>query len=174
MENKIFPEDEQLLNYLDGTLDEAGLKEIEKQIRNSSDLQTRLEELRMMHTSLRANALLETPTNNFTQRVMHRLDSFPVNSFSAKNGILLLIGILTAIGVTLLLLQSGVFDSSIGAISLNSLPIRKEWFKSPLPSIPYHGKTIVNIIIMIATGLSFVLLDRTILRPWFEQRRING
>jgi hypothetical protein len=172
MEQIKFPEDDQLLNYLDGSLNKVQVEEVEERIRMSNALTTRLEELRTIHATLKYNATLEMPSGNFTQRVMQNLDSFQVPVLSARNGILLLVGIVAAIGVTLLLIQSGVFDSIKGAVTLDSLPIKQQWIKNPIPSFPYNGKKIMNVILIIATGLSFVLLDRTILRPWFEHRRI--
>jgi anti-sigma factor RsiW len=169
MEKKNTLPDEHLLDYLDGALNALQAGELEDQISASPELKTRLEELRVVHLALKGTAL-EMPSSNFTQRVMRNLDSFSVQGLSIRNSILLLSGVLVAIGVALLLLNAGVFDSVNGAITLDSLPVKKQWLKYPLPSIPYNGKTILHIIVIVATGLSFVLLDRTILRPWFENR----
>jgi len=170
MEKIPTPDDERLLDYLDGVLNEKQSRELEDRIGMSPELKRRLEEFRVLHLSLKGKAVLETPSPFFTQRVMKNLRSLSPATFSTRNGILLLSGILVAIGIALLLLNSGVFDSAKGTVSLESLPIKKEWIKNLLPTIPYNGKMLVNIIIIIATGLSFVLLDRTILRPWFEYR----
>jgi hypothetical protein len=170
MEEATFPGDQQLLNYLDGLLTDAQAKEVERQINLSTSLKMRLEELRRIQVVLRSNGVLELPSDNFTQKVMRNLDSFTIQSFSSRNGILLLVGVLVAIGATLFVLQAGVFNGINGTIAVDSLPLKKEWIKNPLPSIPYNGKMIVNIILIVTAGLSFVLLDRTILRPWFAQR----
>jgi anti-sigma factor RsiW len=174
MEPTRFPEDEQLLNYLDGSLTEAQARVLEQRVNQSPALQGRLEELRRIHTVLRAGTRMEMPSSTFTIRVMKNLDAFPVPGMSARNGVFLLIGILAAIGATVLLVQSGVFDSVNGAISFDALSLQKPWVKNALPPIAYNGKKIINVLLIIAMGLTFVLIDRTILRPWFDQRRMQG
>ena len=171
MEKGTPPGDDQLLNYLDGLLDEQQAKRLEEQIQSSLIGKPRLEELLAIHSALSSSAKFEAPSQNFTERVMNQLDSFPsLSGFSPKNGILLLSGIVVAVGIALMLLKAGTFDSLNGVITLDNLPVKKEWIKSPLPSIPFNGKVMMNVILIIATGLSFVLLDRTILRPLFGRR----
>jgi hypothetical protein len=48
--------------------------------------------------------------------------------------------------------------------------VSKEVIKNPLPTVAVNGKWIINGIVVLALGLSFVLLDRTILRPLFNKR----
>jgi hypothetical protein len=171
MEKGTPPGDDQLLTYLDGLLDEQSAKKLEEQIQSSSSLKVRLEELRVIHNVLAATAKFDAPSTSFTKRVMSQLDSAPrLSGISYKNGILLLGGILVAISITLMLLKAGTFDSLNGAIALDNLPIKKEWIKNPMPSIPFNGKLMMNVLLIVATGLSFVLLDRTIFRPLFGRR----
>jgi hypothetical protein len=40
-----------------------------------------------------------------------------------------------------------------------------------LPEIPFNGKLIVNLIIIANIALAFIVLDRAVLKPWFERRR---
>jgi hypothetical protein len=171
MEKITPPADDQLLNYLDGLLNEQQVKKLEEQIQSSLLWKARLEELRVIHNALSATGKIEIPSRNFTERVMNQLDPIPaLSGFSSKNGILLLSWILIAVGIALMLLKAGTFDSLNGVILLNNLPFKKEWINSPLPSIPFNGKFVMNIILIVVTGLSFVLLDRTILRPLFGRR----
>ena len=163
--------DDSLLNYLDGTLDVHETKRIEEQIQQSADLKRRLEELRAIHVILQRKGILEIPSKNFTQRVLNNLDSFKYpQTISPKNGLLLLGGIVVAVGITLSLISSGSFDSVSTPLSLNELPIKKEWIKNPLPTFSLNVKQVMKVIMILATGLSFVLLDRTILRPLFARR----
>jgi hypothetical protein len=174
METKTPPEDNLLQRYLDGLLDEKQSKELEHRVRTSPAWSARLEELRFIHTSLSASARIEIPSKNFTEQVMGRLDSFPVLSgFSPKNGLFLLCGVLVAVGIALMMLQAGFFDSARGMINLDALPLKKEWIRNPLPAIPFNGKIMINVILIIVTGLSFVVLDRTILRPVFGRRSLK-
>jgi len=171
MEKKSTSNDDLLLNYLDGTLDARESKGIEAQIQQSTDLSKRLEELRTLHIFLQNKNTLLNPSKNFTQRVISNLDSFKYSqTISPKNGLLLLGGIVVAIGITLSLLTAGSFDSVSTPLSLNELPIKKEWIKNPLPTFSINAKQVMKVIMILATGLSFVLLDRTILRPLFARR----
>ena len=104
---------------------------------------------------------------------MKRLNPlYEIKGLSPRNGLLLLSGIIVAAGIGLLLLQGGVFDSVNLALPLDKIPVRKEWISSPFKSVPFSGKLIVNVVLVIATGVSFVLLDRTIFRPYFQRRAI--
>jgi hypothetical protein len=164
------PQDDQLLEYLDGTLTPEEKTRLEQEIFSSAELQNRLAELRRVTTALQ-RVELQQPSKNFTQLVMERLDQYPVRAgLTMRNGILLLTGVLVAIGLGSLLLAAGIFDAPSAIINLNELGLESKYIKQPLPSIPVNGKLVVNIIIMLNIALAFILLDRTILRPWFEQR----
>jgi hypothetical protein len=171
MEKISISNDDSLLSYLDGTLSTQESKRIEEQIQQSADLKRRLEELRAIHIFLQNKNTLLNPSKNFTQRVLSNLDSFKYQqTISPKNGMLLLGGIVVAVGITLSLISSGSFDSVSTPLSLNDLPIKKEWVKNPLPTFSINAKQVMKVIMILATGLSFVLLDRTILRPLFARR----
>jgi hypothetical protein len=171
MEKISISNDDSLLSYLDGTLSTQESKRIEEQIQQSAELKRRLEELRSIHVFLQNKNALLNPSKNFTQRVLSNLDSFKYpQTISPKNGMLLLGGIVVAVGITLSLVSSGSFDSVSTPLSLNDLPIKKEWIKNPLPTFSINAKQVMKVIMMLATGLSFVLLDRTILRPLFARR----
>jgi len=171
MEKISIANDDSLLSYLDGTLEARESKRIEEQIQQSVELKRRLEELRAVHVFLQNKNVLLSPSRNFTQRVLGNLDSFKYpQTISPKNGMLLLGGIVVAIGITLSLISSGSFDSVSTPLSLNDLPIKKEWIKNSLPAFSINPKQVMKVIMILATGLAFVLLDRTILRPMFARR----
>jgi len=163
-------QEEKLLNYLDGTLAGSEKESLESLIKNSPALQSRLNELRALDAGLRA-VKIEQPSKNFTQLVMNRLDQYPVQSksFSTRNGILLLAGVLVAVGIGSLLVAGGAFDGT-SSIELNQNIIPNKYLQNPLPSIPFNGKLVVNIIILLNLALAFLVLDRAILKPWFEKR----
>jgi hypothetical protein len=78
-----------------------------------------------------------------------------------------------AVGIGAFLLSAGVFDST-GAIDLNDMGIQNKYIQESLPTIPVNGKLIMNVIIMLNIALAFLVLDRAILKPWFERRtRMN-
>jgi anti-sigma factor RsiW len=163
--------DDQLLHYLDGNLPLNDKAELETLLAKNLNLQIRLEELRNVHSVLAGKARLEQPSKLFSEKVMSNLDRMPIRStLSPKNGLFLLCGILVAVGAMALLLSAGVFDNLNDVISLDKLPIENRFIKNPLTTIPFKGKWLVNGILILTIGLSFVLLDRTILKPYFERR----
>ena len=104
---------------------------------------------------------LESPSSNFTHRVMVNLHSMPVaTSLSPKNGLLLLGGTVFAVSILTYLVSGGMFDSVNETINLpqvkQSLPVNGTWVMK--------GLIVLNII------LAFVLFDRTILKPFFNRR----
>ncbi len=159
--------DDRLLEYIDGTLAPADREKLEREISGSLEIRMRLEELQSLSHTLRIQ--LEVPSKNFTQRVMASLDYNPTRSTSIRNGIFLLAGVLVAVGLGSMLLAMGVFDSP-GTINLNNLVIQNDYIRQPLPSIPFDGKLVLNIIIVLNVALAFLVLDRAILKPWFENR----
>ena len=167
-------QDEKLFEYIDGGLKGREKENIEQLLKGSPELQARLEELRKLDTDLRS-IKLEQPSKNFTQRIMSKLDQYPIRSskLTLRNGILLLTGVLVAVGIGSLLLAAGVFDGT-STIDLNQtiLPTNK-YFQKPLPTFNFNGKLIVNVIILLNLALAFMVLDRAILKPWFERRRLS-
>jgi len=161
--------DDKLLDYLDGTLAESERQNLEQQIQRNAAIKTRLESLRSTHELLK-QFNIEQPSRNFTHALMQRIDQAPARStFSIRNGVFLLIGVLVTVGLAAMLVSIGVFDNP-STIELNNLDIPEKYLQHPLPSIPVSGKTIVNIIIMLNLGLAWIVLDRAILKPLFQRR----
>ena len=161
--------DDRLLEYIDGTLSPADREKLEQEISSSEKLSARLEELQTLVVSIK-NVQLEHPSKNFTQRVMDHLDQYPLPSgLSIKNSIFLLVGVMIAVGIGTFLLASGIFDTT-SSINLNELGLPTKYIETPLPSIPFNGKLVVNIIILLNIALALIVLDRAILKPWFERR----
>ncbi len=174
--NKLSPaKEEELLRYLDGELDPAQKINLEAEIQRSSILKVRLEELQLGRSFLLRKAMLETPSKNFTMKVMEGLDAHPVrSSFSPSKGLLLLFGIIIASAISLMLLTNGVFDQTTTSLVLDAAPIKNKWIQDTSFSIPFNGKILVNGIIFLNLGLALMLLDRTVLRPFFQKRAAFG
>lgn len=169
--NKLSQEqEEKLLDYIDGKLNTIEKELFEQEVKNSPMLQVRLEEFNNLDSSLRS-IKLEQPSKNFTQHVMGKLDEYPIRSSSllSRNGILLLIGALVAVGISSLLLAGGVFDST-SSFDLNQTILPNKYIQQSLPTISFNGKMVVNVIILLNLALAFLVLDRAILKPWFERR----
>jgi anti-sigma factor RsiW len=166
-------QDDKLFEYMDGGVKGIEKENIEQLLKTSPALQTRLEELRKLDADLRT-IKIEQPSKNFTQRVMSKLDQYPLRSnMTFRNSIFLLASVLVAVGVGSLLVAGGVFDGT-STIDLNQtiVPVNK-YIEKPLPTFNFNGKLIVNIIILLNLALAFVVLDRAILKPWFEKRRMS-
>ena len=172
--NKLSPaKEEELLHYIDGELGSVQKASLEAEIQGSILLKNRLQELQTVQSFLMRKATLESPSKNFTLKVMEGLDTQPVRSlFSPRKGLLLLIGVIIASGISLMLLTSGVFDSTTTSLIVDAP--KNKWIQDPSFSIPFNGKILVNGIIFLNLALALVLLDRTILRPLFQKRTSMG
>jgi hypothetical protein len=163
-----------LFEYIDGELKGFEKENLEELLKTSPDLKARLDELRTFDSELRS-IQVEQPSKNFTHHVMGRLDQYPIKSTKVtfRNGILLLAGVLVAVGIGSLLIAAGVFDGT-STIDLNQtiVPVDK-YIKNPLPTFNFNGKMIMNTIIVLNLALAFMVLDKAILKPWFERRRLS-
>jgi hypothetical protein len=158
-----------LLNYADGLLNDSEKETFENLLRTDMALQNRLEEIRKANVILQ-HVTLEQPSRNFTLTVMNRLDESPVRTgLSIRNGILLLTGIIIVMAIAVLLLSAGVFDQQT-TFDLNHFGLLQRYIKQTLPGIPVNGKWLVNAIILLNLALAFVVLDRAILKPFFQRR----
>jgi anti-sigma factor RsiW len=166
--------DDKLLAYLDNTLSPSETLELQQQVEHDMALKARLEALRKIHEALQ-QITIEEPSRNFTQAVMGKLDqaAAPSSGISIRNGILLLVAVLAATGMALYLLSGGVFDNATTPVDLPTMNLPEKYFDQPLPPIYFDGKLMINIIILLNLGLAWVVLDRTILRPYFKRRQIR-
>ena len=162
--------DDTLLDYLDGRLSKSEVERVERELQQNPTWRSRLDELNVVATSL-SEISFEQPSKNFTQSVMTKLDQSPASSgYSVRNGIWLLVGVLVAITLAALLVSAGVFDHTMARIDLNQVDYSKRFITTPLPSFQFSGKVIVNAIIILNLGLGWLVLDRIILKPFFQRR----
>ncbi len=123
-------------------------------------------ELRLIDETL-AKGKLESPSSNFTHRVMMNLHSLPVaSSLSPRNGLLLLGGTFVAVLILTFLVSGGTFDTVNETISLPEV-------KDIKTTVPVNGKWIMKGLIFLNIVLAFIIFDRTILRPLFNKRASN-
>ena len=165
----------ELFRYLEGTLDAKEMRLFEEEVEQNDALKERLAQLKSLDLSMRS-LRVEEPSRNFTSMVMSKLDQnpLPAASFSIRNSILLLIGILVAVVIASALVSAGVFDQVTPTLDLGNIELPQKYFDSPLPSIPFNGKMVVNIIIILNLGLAWIVLDRAILKPLFQRRMQAG
>jgi hypothetical protein len=169
------PIDDRLLDYLDGNLPAVERTALDTLLRQDAAVAARLEELRLMN-ALMSTQRLEAPSPNFTTSVMRCLDDrSAIARFSIRNGIFMVAGILVIVVFAAALVSTGTFDGTTTTIDLNEVTPPNRYFTNPytLPSFSLNGRLIINGIIILNLTLAFIVLDRTVLRPFF-QRRINA
>ena len=169
--NKITQATDDILSaYLDNSLSDIERKRVEDSLKGNAAWRVRLEELRLVH-SLLQDSVIEQPSKNFTVQVMRRLDQYPAPSgFSTRNGFIVLVGVLLVVGMATILVASGSFDNVTANIDLNKVALWKKVIKSPLPTFTFDGKLLVKVIIVLNLALGWIVLDRTILKPFFQKR----
>jgi anti-sigma factor RsiW len=163
-----------LQRYLDGTLEGPALQQLKQDLNTSAALQRRLEELRPVHDFLARNTL-QSPSSNFVDQVMRNLSRGAITSYpSPRNGLMLLAGVMVASGMLAALLTAGTFDQVSGLLSLNQMEVLKNVQAPELPSVNVNGKLVMKILIGVNLVLAFIVLDRTVLRPFFQRRALVG
>ncbi len=170
MEKDFNNSEHKILDYLDGTMSPAEIEFFEQSMKNAQTLRKKVAEQRLLESTLKTMRLVD-PSSSFTQNVMTRIQESPQSfNLSVRNGILLLLGVMVVSFLAVWLVQSGVFDQSTALNVNNETGLISKYIKQPLPSIPVNGKLIVNIIVLINLALGFLILDRAVLRPYFERR----
>lgn len=170
MEKITVEKDIMLLDYLDGKLDETRLAQLKRELESSAAMNGRLEQLRIVHRTL-AHTRLENPSSQFTWKVMKNLHtSPPQSSLSPRNGIFLLAGMMLAAGILMAVMSSGVFDGFTETVSLDQATQLQKYIQPSLHQISLNGRTIIKILVGLNLALAFVVLDRTVLKPYFQKR----
>jgi anti-sigma factor RsiW len=161
--------DNHIFQYLDGQLPMQEKERFEADLKSNDTLRERFYELKLVHDTLKVT--LETPSANFTMRVMNNLGTFssPIR-LSPKNGLMLLLGVGVATMLSVIALSSGWFDQLSGSIALEQFNLPKTIINHTLPTIPFNGGLIMKVLIGLNLAIAFVLFDRTILQPYFRNR----
>ena len=160
-----------LSQYVDGTLTSDERKSVDIALQTSEAMREHLSLLMLIGQTLK-DTRPEPLAKSFTDQVMINLQQYPstATSSSLRNGIMLLIGVLMAVGVALVLVGNGVFDTTITAFDPSEFEVTKRFIKNPLPAVSLSGKLLVNSIIILNIALAWIVLDRTILKPLFQKR----
>lgn len=165
-------DDIRLLEYLDGKLSADEAAQLLRRVENDAALKERLRELQSLNAMFSGYSA-EQPSSGFTQALMSRLNQYPRGAAAPiRRGLILLAGLLVTVALASWLLSIGIFDNT--RIDLNSVIFSSDAVRQSLPSLTFNGKTLVNIIIVFNLIVAFFLLDRTVLKPWFQRRsRLN-
>lgn len=164
--------EDKLLDYFDGKLSPSERSTFEAMMSSDEELKSRFESLRSADGLLK-NISLVSPSKNFTLGVMDNLDRYAQHSPSIRNGLFLLLGILMVMGIAVTLLTTGVFDGAT-TVDLNQVNVVQDFVKQNLPSISIDGKWLINTIILLNLAVAFVVLDRAVLKPYFQRRMQTG
>ena len=164
--------DDMLLDFLDGKLNSEQQAIMQDALQTNSDLQKRYDELKLVHEALRSSTL-EMPSKNFTSMVMSNLNHAPLHrGISIKNSLMLLGGVILVMSIAVILLSAGVFDQT-ATVDLNDLTVTQKLIKQNLPSFSIDGKILVNTIVLLNVVIAFLVLDRAVLKPFFQRRLDN-
>jgi len=165
--------EERLLDYLDGTLSENEKAKFEVLLRTNAGLKELCTELHAVETSARSY-LPEQPSKNFTGNVMKAVRQMPSPSTPPISNTLMLLGaIMVLITVAIFLLSTGVFDES-ATIQVNELVLIKEYVVTPLVSVNVNPSMVMNVIIFLNLAIALIVLDRSVLKPYFQRRMQGG
>lgn len=160
-----------LQQYLDGTLEGPALQQLKQELAASPALRQRLEALRPVQQVLQRNTL-QSPSGAFVERVMRNLSKGALTTMpSPRNGLMLLAGVMVASGLLAFIVSTGTFDNVSGVFSIDQVEPLKKYVTPSLPTVSISGKLIMNLLIGINLVLAFIVLDRTVLRPFFQRRR---
>lgn len=162
---------ERLIRYVSGELNEAEAALVERELQRSPEVQKQLDQVKEIDRFLQRQSKPAEPSKAFTSQVMHGI-ALPVrnHTLSPKMGLLLLLGVLVITTVAVFSLRSGLFDSMEFPISLNLQSMYLEKLSIPSFSLPFSGKWLVSIFLILNIAVGFILLDRTILKPYFQRR----
>ncbi len=170
MERLTESQESNLQDFLDGKLEGPALQQLKEQLAASPAMQHRLEELRPVHHHLQKGLLLQ-PSSQFVDRVMRNLSrGAQLASPSPKTGLMLLAGVMVASALLAMMLSAGTFDQISGSIAIEQIEPLKKYVTPSIPTLTINGKFVMNILIGVNLVLAFVVLDRTVLRPYFHRR----
>jgi hypothetical protein len=75
-----------------------------------------------------------------------------------------------ALTLGVIFLSTGTFDQITGVLTLDKLNVPKSVMPKSLPSIPFNASLIMKILVGLNLAIAFVLIDKTILQPYFRNR----
>lgn len=162
---------DRLICLMNGELNETETAQVERELRQSPELQQQLSQLKEIDRFLQRQNKMVNPSKNFTDQVMHGI-ALPVRStaLSPKMGLVLLLGVLVITMIAVFSLRSGLVDSMEMPVEFNFQVLHLHKLSVPTFSLPFSGKWLVSAFLILNLVVGFVLLDRTILKPYFQRR----
>lgn len=161
---------EQLLRYLDGLMTTSEAAVFEREIRDDHELKNKLQEMREMELLLKSTRLPE-PSDQFTTVVMRKIEAGPIVWRRIMNSLVLLFGVTIVAAVTAYLLANGTLDNSQTTIAIDRMQQLDKILPKVSPEVNLDGKLMMNVVIFLNLAVALIVLDRTVLKPFFQSRR---
>lgn len=160
---------EDIIRYIDGEMTVEERERFEREMSSDKKLQTLVRHQQAAERLMTEEKLVD-PSRNFTQNVLQRLNEVPRSRQTFLNSLLLLAGIIVVVLIGSQLLTSGILDNKATTIDLNSIRPLGDYIPQQLPSLGVDMKQIIYIVIFLNVALALIVFDRTILRPYFQNR----
>jgi hypothetical protein len=159
--------DEKMMDYLDGLLPAEERAQLERELLTSPRLRERLEMFRLLAQTFSKQSV-QQPAKDFTESVLSDLHRKRLGAgFSPRNGFLLFVGVVVAVLVVSFFLGNGFYGDQLN-IATKELALPQ--LKQSIPAFNVNSNLIINGILIVASAISFVVLDRTVLKPLFQKR----
>jgi hypothetical protein len=159
--------------YLDGTQGEAEKAWLEDLQAQDAGVKQSIEDLDTIHQVLQAEGVMR-PSPKFTQHVMAALEPVPQASLLPVRRVwrsaALLTGVLAVTGIIITWLSSDMFAGV--TVQQVGVPYTDQW-GLPHWSFAVKEKWLLYPVIAINMVLGWILLDRAILKPLFQHRRLH-
>jgi hypothetical protein len=163
--------EEDIIKYLDGELSAAETTAFESELKVDKSFADTYERHQAIHSSL-LQASLSSPSPEFDHGVMRSLTSLQISDgkFFNKTRIYVLALIVIAVGTTLYYLSTQ-FYPSLGISMANEITLRNITFDLHSTQRLLSSDLLFKIVFYTNGLISLLLLDRGILKPFFERRK---
>jgi len=165
-------ERDKLIAYHDGLMKPEERIAFEEVLKRNPVLAEELAALRLAEMTLKNN--LFSPSAGFTQKVMGAIQGNPATNI--RRNFIMFLGVVVVTIVGAFMLKAGVFDSAVTTVALPEIDTSKVGVPSGVTQhltqpINLDWKSFLSIFLFINLALAFIILDRTVLKPFFRNRQ---
>ncbi|MEQ8475695.1 hypothetical protein [Fulvivirga sp.] len=163
--------DEELLNFIDGNSSSSEKKKIENILENDSDLKERVNMFSKSESIIKSS-LKSSPSRNFTALVMNRVAA--IKNPYHKGGIAIWILTLISVIACSYFLTDMTFNVNLDFISkyIPEIPMLKAPTEIKVDQ-PLNMLIISKVLLYGMLFIALMLLDKTVLRPYFKNRHMT-
>jgi len=159
--------EDKIYAYMDGQLTGSEKEAFEHLLASDKTVKSRYDEIVLAERLLTEAPLLE-PSPGFTETVLERISNPPVR-FSIRNGLIIFSAIVFLMFLLAGFASAGIFEQTT-MVDLNKLVPLEEMSDRNIPSVSIDVQWFIRILIVLNTAVAFIVLDRTVLKPFFQQR----